>query len=147
MKNLKCLAIILLVTGSTLSFNSVSEIYTWTDKSGKVHFSDKPVNDEKVTTIKPKVNNNIANTVTQNSQWQQDYNKSKKAKAEQTQKDAKQALKNKGYCDQLKRQLATIDQGGRIYVMSPEGDRTFQSEADLKIEEKKIKKAYKKTCR
>ncbi|MFQ3209621.1 MAG: hypothetical protein ACI9HU_001115, partial [Colwellia sp.] len=35
-----------------------------------------------VTTIKPKSNTNIANTVRTNSQWQQDYNKTQQAKAE-----------------------------------------------------------------
>lgn len=147
MKNSKLLATILLVASSTLSCNLIAEIYTWTDKNGKVHFSDKPMSDEKVTTIKPKLSNNIANAVTKDSQWQQDYNKTKQAKAEQAQKDAKQARKNKGYCDQLKRQLATINQGGRIFVMSPEGERTFQSEAQLKAEKKKLTKAYKKICR
>jgi hypothetical protein len=31
--------------------------------------------------------------------------------------------------------------------MSPEGERTFQSEAQLHSEKKKLTKAYKKTCR
>lgn len=147
MKNFKLFSVILLVASSTLSFNLTAEIYTWTDENGKVHFSDKPVNDEKVTTIKPTVNNNIADTVTQDSQWQQDYNKTKQAKTEKTLKDAKLAKKNKSLCDHIKRQLAKIDHGGRIYVMSPEGERTFQNEEQLKAEKKKYTKAYKKTCR
>ena len=147
MRNLKIFSAILLVASSTLSFDLSAEIYTWTDKNGKVHYSDKPIHDEEVTTVKLKVNNNIADTVTQDSQWQQDYNKTKKAKAEQTQKDAKLAQKNKGYCNNIKRQLAKIDHGGRIYLMSPEGKRTFQNEEQLKAEKKKYTKAYKKTCR
>jgi len=147
MKKLQPLASILLLLTISLSGNLTAEIYTWTDKNGKVHFSDKPITSEKVTTIKPKENNNIANPVSNNSQWQQDYNKSKQVKAEQAEKKAKQARKNKGFCDQLKRQLATINQGGRIYVMSPEGERSFQSEAQLKAEKKKLTKAYKQTCR
>lgn len=147
MKKLQPLASILLLLTISLSGNLAAEIYTWTDKNGKVHFSDKPITSEKVTTIKPKENNNIANPVSSNSQWQQDYNKSKQVKAEQAEKEAKQARKNKGFCDQLKRQLATINQGGRIYVMSPEGERSFQSEAQLKAEKKQLTKAIKKTCR
>jgi len=147
MKTLPKLGNILLLLSLSLSSNLAAEIYTWTDKDGKVHFSDKPITNEKVTTIKPKVNENIANAVTKDSQWQQDYNKTKQAKAEQAAKEAKQARKNKGLCNQLKRQLATIDQGGRIYVMSPEGERSFQNEAQLKAEKKKLTKAYKRTCR
>jgi len=147
MKRLQQLSHLLLVLTCVLSTDLAAEIYTWTDKDGKVHFSDKPIESEKVTTIKPTENNNMANAVTKNSQWQQDYNKTKQAKAEQAQKDAKKARKNKGTCDQLKRQLATINQGGRIYVMSPEGERNFQSEEQLKAEKKKLTRAFKKTCR
>jgi len=147
MKQLSPLTRTLLLLTIGLSGNLAAEIYTWTDKDGKVHFSDKPITSEKVTTIKPKENNNIANAVSKDSQWQRDFNKSKQAKAEQAEEEAKQARKNKGYCNQLRRQLATIDQGGRIYVMSPEGERSFQSEAQLKAEKKKLTKAYKQTCR
>ena len=144
---LRLLGTTLLLAASTLSFNLSAEIYTWTDKNGKVHFSDKPITTENVTTITPKENNNIAEPVTTNSQWQQDYNKTKKVKAEQAQKEAALVRKNKGYCDNIKRQLAKIDYGGRIFILSPEGERNFQSEAQLKAEKKKYTKAYKKTCR
>jgi len=137
---------IVLLTVSALSFNLSAEIYTWTDKNGKVHFSDKPTVSEKVTTITPKENNNIADAVTKNSQWQQDYNQSKQDKAEQSQKLAKQARENKGFCEQLKRRIAIINQGGRIYVMSAEGEREFKSEEQLKAEHKKAIQAYKQTC-
>jgi hypothetical protein len=147
MKRLHQISRVLLLLTCALSINLAAEIYTWTDEDGKVHFSDKPIDSEKVTTIKPTENTNIANAVTKDSQWQQDYNKTKQVKAEQAQKDAKQARKNKGACNQLKRQLATINQGGRIYIMSPEGERSFQSEEQLKAEKKKLTRAYKKTCR
>ena len=139
-------AALLLAVGA-LSFNVIAEIYTWTDKSGKVHFSDKPTHHEKVTTIIPKENNNIADAVTNSSQWQQDYNQSKLDKAEKSQVDAKQALKYKNYCEQLKRRIAIINQGGRIYVMSPEGKREFKSVTQLKTEHKNLTQAYKQTCR
>ncbi|KGJ91870.1 DUF4124 domain-containing protein [Colwellia psychrerythraea] len=147
MKKLKLISTILLVASSTVSFNLSAEIYTWTDKDGKVHFSDKPINDEKVTTIKPKENNNISNSVSNNSQWQQDYNKSKQAKAEQQQKDAKQVQKNKNYCNQLKSELAVYEQGGRLYLMSPDGERIYQSEQQLTAQKKKFTKLIKKSCR
>ncbi|MCJ8296096.1 MAG: DUF4124 domain-containing protein [Colwellia sp.] len=143
----RLLGTILLLAASTLSFNLSAEIYTWTDKNGKVHFSDKPITDEKVTIITPKENTNIADTVTQDSQWQQDYKKTKQVKAEQTQKAANLARKNIGYCNRLKSELALISQGGRIYVMSPEGERNFQSEEQLEADKKKLSKAIKKTCR
>ncbi|WP_019030107.1 DUF4124 domain-containing protein [Colwellia piezophila] len=144
---LKQCGIILLLLASTYSFNLSAKIYTWTDKEGKVHFSDKPVADEKVTIITPKKNKNIANPVTTGSQWQQDYNKAKAAKAKKAQKESQLLQKNRGYCQQLKRELATINRGGRIYVLSLSGERTFKNEAQLKKDKKEITKAYKKTCR
>ena len=137
---------ILLLAASTLSFNLIAEIYTWTDKNGKVHFSDKPISNENVTIITHTENNNIANPVTINSQWQQDYNKTKQAKAERAQKEAKLAYKNKAYCNQMKSELALINQGGRFYMMSPEGEPSFQNEEQLKANKKKLTKAIKKTC-
>jgi hypothetical protein len=147
MKTLPQISSILLLISSTFSFHLTAEIYTWTDKEGKVHFSDKPIATEKVTTIQPNVNENIANAVTKDSQWQQDYKKTKEAKAQQAKKNSQQARENKIYCNQLKSEMATIDQGGRLYVMTPEGEREFQSEAQLKVEKKRLTKAYKKTCR
>jgi Tfp pilus assembly protein FimT len=136
----------LLLIVSALSFNLMAEIYTWTDKNGKTHFSDKPTIHEKTTTITPDENNNIADTVTKNSQWQQDYNQAKQDKAKQSESLAMQARENKGNCEQLKRRIAIINQGGRIYVMSPKGEREFKSEAQLKTEHKILTQAYKQTC-
>ncbi|OUR63744.1 hypothetical protein A9Q74_00140 [Colwellia sp. 39_35_sub15_T18] len=147
MKNLHLLGTVLLVASSIISSDLNAEIYTWTDKDGKVHFSDKPIVDENVTTIKPKENGNISNPVTQNSQWQQDYNKTKKVRAEQAQTKAKQIKKNKGYCNNLKRKLAIYQQGGRIYLMSATGERHYQSEEELAAQNKKLTKLIKENCR
>ncbi len=147
MKNLTRLGIILLVASSCLSFNLSAEIYTWTDKNGKVHFSDKPISDAKVTTIKPRENNNISKTVSSNSQWQQDYNKTKQAKAEEAQKKANKKQKNTGYCNQLKSELALYQQGGRLYLMSADGEQNYQSEEQLTAKKKKFAKLIKQNCR
>ncbi len=77
MKRLDLYKTVLTITVTLLSFNSVAEIYTWTDKNGKVHFSDKVKTDESFTKITPKENNNIANPFNNDTQWQRDYNKTK----------------------------------------------------------------------
>jgi hypothetical protein len=147
MNNLTLFGITLLLSSSCLSFNSTAEIYTWTDKNGKVHFSDKPISNEKVTTIKPRENNNISKAVSTNSQWQQDYNKTKQVKAKEDQKNAKQKQKNKGYCNQLKSELALYEQGGRLYLMSADGERNYQSEEQLTAQKKRFTKLIKQNCR
>jgi hypothetical protein len=147
MKNFTLLGTTLLVASSVLSFNAIAEIYTWTDANGKVHFSDQPIDDEKVTTITPQKDINIANTVNQNTQWQQDYDKSKQAKVEHDQKQAQLVQKKKGYCDELKRQLAIYQQGGRLYIMSVGGERSYQSDEQVKAKQNKFTTLIKKNCR
>lgn len=147
MKKLQQLSTILLLLSSTLSANLAAQIYTWTDKDGKVHFSDKPLVNEKVTTVKPRVNNNVAKTVTTDKQWQQNYIKNKQAKAEKAKESAEKKRKKQSVCNLLKSELATLEQGGRIYSMSPEGEHSFYSEAQLKAKNETLTKAYKKSCR
>jgi len=139
--------IVLLIVCSTLSGNLTAEIYTWIDKSGKVHFSDKPIDNEKVTTVNPRKSNNIVSTVAKDSQWQQNYKETKLAKAEQAKKSTEEKKAKQAVCNQLKSEIATIEQGGRIFVMSPDGERNFQSKAQLKAKHTKLTKAYKKNCR
>lgn len=147
MKKGQSIGIVLLIACSTLSGSLMAKIYTWTDKNGKTHFSDKPIINEEVTTVKPKTSNNIVSTVDKDNQWQQNYNEAKLAKAEQAKKDAKKKKVSQAVCNQLKSEIATIEHGGRIFVMSPEGERNFQSEAQLKAKHTKLTKAYKRNCR
>lgn len=130
----------------TKANNLNAEIYRWTDKDGKVHFSDRPIADESITTLKLPKNNNIAKTITQNNQWQQNYNKTKQAKAEQAQEKVKQRNKNKAFCDSLKNRLEFFKQGGRIYEMSPTGERSYQSDKQLKAKKKNLIKLINKSC-
>lgn len=147
MKKWQQIGLVLLIVSSTLSGNLTAKIYTWIDKNGKTHFSDKPINNEEVTTVNPRKNNNIVSTVAKDNQWQQNYNETKLAKAEQAKKSAKKKEVKQAVCNQLKSQVATLEQGGRLFVMSPDGERNYQSEAQLKAEMKKLTKAYKKSCR
>jgi len=147
MKKGQPIGIVLLIVCSTLSGNLAAKIYTWVDKNGKTHFSDQPINNEEVTTINPQKHNNIVSTVAKSNQWQQDYNEAKLAKAEQTKKSAQKKKVKQAVCNQLKSQMATIEQGGRLFVMSADGERKYQSEVQLKADMKRLTKAYKKTCR
>ena len=147
MKNLHLLGTVLLVACTIISSELSAKIYTWTDEKGKVHFSDKPIDNENVTTIKPKVNGNITKTVVQNNQWQEDYNKAKQVKAEKAQKIAKKKTENKAKCNSLKSELAIYQQGGRLYVMSPSGERNYQNEEQLSANKKKLAKQIKRNCR
>jgi len=146
MKNFQLLSTVLLMVSSILTFNVSAEIYTWTDENGKVHFSDKPINNEKVTTIKPIENPNISIPTSLNSEWQQDYDKTQQDKTQKKINNAQQKSQTKDYCDNLKSRLAIYQQGGRMYIMSPEGERNYQSEKELAEKKKKITKQIKQKC-
>lgn len=154
MKTLQHFSITLLFIISTTSASLAAsssklppKIYTWTDENNVIHYSDKPINSDQVILVKPKVNNNIADPVTQNSQWQQDYDKNKQVKADKAKKSSQTAQTNKVECNNIKRRLAIIEQGGRLYIMSPEGERNFQTEEQLNEQKKELIKAKKKACR
>ena len=146
MKNFQLLSTVLLMVSSILTFHVSAEIYTWTDENGKVHFSDKPINNEKVTTIKPIENPNISIPTSLNSEWQQDYDKTQQDKTQKKINNAQQKSQTKDYCDNLKSRLAIYQQGGRMYIMSPEGERNYQSEKELAEKKKKITKQIKQKC-
>ena len=131
-------------------FTSLSlhaKIYTWVDENGKTHYSDQPVHTENVSTITPKITSNVSTTVSKNEQWQQDYDQAKQAKADQAQKTAKLDAKKKRYCDALKSDLAAYSQGGRMYTMTPDGERHYPSDKEVNSKVKEYTKLIKKNCR
>ena len=146
MKKLHLLGSVLLMVSSTLSFTINAEIYTWKDEKGKVHFSDKPILNEETTTIEPKKNSNLSSAGNLNSQWHQDYNTTKKIKSDNAIKNANKKKKDKAYCNNLKSRFAIYDQGGRRYVMSPDGERTYKSEKELVTQKKALAKKIKQKC-
>ena len=146
MKNYYLLAGLLCLLNCVFTFSASSKIYTWVDEDGKVHFSDQPVEDQDVSTITPETNNNISKPVSNNSQWQQDYNKTKQTKIEQEQKQSEQTAKKNKLCAQAKSEFAIFNQGGRIYIMSPEGKRDFQSDKQMAAKKAQLSKLIKKHC-
>lgn len=150
MKVVNTIKTALIIAVVTFSSSSIAKIYTWTDENGKVHFSDQPIADVKVDVkaVTPTTNSNISNSAKKSTQWQQDYNEAKKAKALTAQEEAKKTEKKKMLCNEIKRELATVNQGGRFYVMQPNGERDYQSDKQITDKQNKLKKLIKKNnCR
>lgn len=126
-------------------------IYTWVDESGKTHFSDKPFpeNDAKTTvkTITPENYNNVAVENNKDSQWQKDYNLSKKNKAELKEKENLKKQENKEKCKKLKGQLNMHNQHGRSYRLDDNGERNYLTSEQIDKEKAQLAKAIKKSCR
>jgi len=157
MKNLTLLVSIIAMVSTMLSFNLNAEvyswkdkegkvIYTWTDQEGKVHYSDQPIAADKVTSIAPNKEINISKPTVPNSEWQQDYNKIKQDKTQNKIEKSQEQSKKIAYCDNLRSRLAIYQQGGRIYVMSPDGERDYTSDKELAEKKKKLTKQIKQKC-
>lgn len=147
MKTPQNIAVIFCIVSGLLTLNANAQIYTWTDKDGKVHYSDKPVEDEQVSTITPVVNNNISKSVSNHSQWQKEYYNKKQNDAKKSQEQQKSNAERERNCAQAKSRLAIYDQGGRIYIMSPEGERDYQSDAQMTAKKKQLTKLVNSNCR
>lgn len=129
----------------TTSINA--EVYQWTDKNGKVHFSDKPSN--KTDSNKTKLNqgNHLNFNQPKSSEWLQTYNQQRALKEK---KDAEQKTinkKRKAVCDYWQSRLNIYQQVGRIVTMSAKGERSYLSDKDISQQRSKLKKDIAKHCR
>lgn len=145
-KNLKLFGCALSVTCCIFAYNVNAEIYTWIDKDKTVNYSDKPTNEEKVIELQPLKKPNLSDPINQNSKWEQDLKKEQQAKKKQAMQKYQDENEKKNYCDNLKSKLAVYQQGGRLYSMSPSGERTYQSSEELTAEKKLLMRKIKDKC-
>lgn len=146
MRKKQTLITLIFTTTALLTFNVSAEVYTWTNKEGLVNFSDKIVENENISIVKLQENNNIAKSLSNHTQWQQDYRKAKEEKAQQAQKNALNQQKKNNYCKHLKSKETIYAQGNRVYIMSPEGERQYQSEEQRASQEKTLARLIKSHC-
>ena len=144
------LTLIFTITTS-LSFDATANIYTWTDKNGKTHYSDRPFTENgaqaQVKIIKPNEHNSVAVVSRQDSQWQKDYllSQEKKVEAQALTKQTRQ--KNQAMCKHLTNQMAVHDKQGRLYKIDENGERDYQTSEQIDNDKKRLKKELKKYCR
>ncbi|MBU2869410.1 DUF4124 domain-containing protein [Colwellia sp. E2M01] len=136
----------LVLTSYLLSFSLHAEVYTWTDTDGVVHYSDKPHFEGDIEQFQPAGDPNLSEPVNPNSQWQQDFQQAQQAKKKQAIKKYETETEKQRYCDSLKSNLAIYQQGGRLYTMSPDGERTYTSDQELADKTKHLIKQIKTKC-
>ncbi len=127
-------------------------IYTWTDSNGNVHFGDKPVDQNTAVEIKIKTNNNTGVTNSSGNKKEREYllkkiDENKQADAEKRKKQLALNKKNKKLCDNFKRRYQGHIQSNRSYTMSPDGERTYQSDEQRAQRRKDLSKGVSKYCR
>jgi len=133
-----------------------AEVYKWTDKEGKVHYSDKPI-EGKTKALKMKRRpsekeiyqaNKRAKSILNHQQKLQeiarDDAQDKKIIADGEEKAEKKRL---AYCQNAQRQIFRLGRGRRTYTTNDDGSRYFMSDEDKNkmIDEYKSEMA-KKRC-
>ncbi len=127
-------------------------IYKWTDSNGNVHFGDKPAEEASATELNIKVNNKTGVTHSSGNKKEREYllkkiEENKQADAKRKSKKIAENKKRRKKCDAYKRRYQNLIQSNRSYTMSPDGERTYKSEAERETRKKKLNKSIAKYCR
>lgn len=109
-----------------------ADVYKWTDKSGKVHYSDKPPSDAAKTVPGTSATTDTSQAIKALADKEQDYKKRQEnaAKAkEKADKEAEQARIKQQNCDNARKQMSQLQSGQRLYTTSPYGSRSYMDAA------------------
>ena len=139
----------------SILFSSIgnAEIYKWTDETGKVHFSDKPVG-EKSETLDIKVQTSApvsAKSRDERKQRADQYlrgRQEERAEADKKQKEKKKLIAlRKKKCGEAKHEYRETIEAGAVYFKNKDGTRDFLGPERRKKEELRAKAEVKKWCK
>lgn len=144
------LFISLLCLAALTSTSIAGQIHKWTDENGKVHFGDRPPDDQQTEVIKkrteslkPKSVDNSTNRIRAKLDAIEKEKEDKRLEKEQADNQQK---KNLEYCAKLKKQMTLFEGGGRIYLEEKTGERRYFSSKEIDENRMKFKKLYQEKC-
>jgi len=150
---MKNIAYILFSTLLLFSLTAHAEIYRWTDKNGKVHFSDKPIS-EKAETVDIKVKPvSPVPEQTRDERKQKAENFMRAREEERVEADKKIIEKKKlkaerkVNCKKAKKEYKRISEAGAVYFKNKDGSRDYLEPKRRKKEEALAKAAIEKWCK
>lgn len=131
---------ILLILAAVLSATIIqANVYKWIDKEGKVHYSDKPI-DDKTQAVKmqrkpsekeiyqaSKRAKSISNHQQKLQEIAQDDAHDKKNIADKEEREEKKRI---AFCQDAQRQIFRLGRGRRTYTVNDDGSRYFMSDED-----------------
>lgn len=139
----------------SIFFSSISnaEIYRWTDKNGKVHFSDKPIG-EKSETLDIKVQKSAPVSAKSRDERKQQAEGFLRARQEEREEQNKKIaekkqlkVKKKANCKKFKKEYKKITEAGAVYYKNKDGTRDWLEPKRRNKEEARLKAAIKKWCK
>jgi hypothetical protein len=148
---LKSISVILMLV---LNFQAKvsAEVYKWTDKNGKVHYSDKPFSaEDKALKLEQKPNTKqrvdaqkkAKQLLKQNQRLRSNLAEDKNDKI----KAHNEQIKVNRLCDALRKELKTLNMQLRVYHVNDKGEREFLSEQQRQQQKAEIEKVLQQKCK
>jgi hypothetical protein len=136
-----------------LSFSAAisAEIYKWVDENGKVHYSDKPFNEnaEKVTIEKPptekqriEAQNNAKRLIQRDKRLQENKIEDQQLLKQQT----KEINEKSKICADAKKELEILMTPVRVYQVDENGNESILDDAQRQINIKHYKEEIENNC-
>lgn len=120
---------VLICAGLCMS-HAHAEVYRWTDKSGRVHYSDQPPSETAKSVPGAKTTVDPSQAIKALNEKEQDYKKRQEdaAKAkEKADKEAEEARVKRQNCDKARENFSKLQSGRRLYTSTPYG-RTYMDD-------------------
>jgi hypothetical protein len=124
-----------------------AEIYRWTDANGQVHFGQRPAGQgaEQIQ-VKPQVVERDQLTREREARTNQFYDARRQEQASNTAKAREAQQKRAQECQDLRRRLATVAEGGRYFRQEADGTRTYYSDEQMDSTRSQLHKAIAERC-
>ena len=138
--------VMLLITSS-----ADAGFYKWTDENGRVHYSDKPVDESKSTEIIVDTESksgitNSSSDVKERNRMSRELENDRKERTENREKRHAAQKKQQKRCSWAKDDLRRYQSAGSIYKLNKKGERVYYSKKDRSEREKRLKKKIAKEC-
>lgn len=138
-----------------MTFTATAEVYKWTDENGKIHYSDKPI-DEKTKKIKMKrqpshtevsqAKERASALIKHKNKVQEITDDERHDKKIADRKDAKDKRKLSSQCRQAKREIILLGKGRVTYTTDEDGERHYLSDEEKNQSINQLKKDVKEHC-
>jgi len=117
----------------------VAEIYKWVDKNGDVHYGQIPPNENaqpieavpsnQSQAIDPKYQGSAGRLNRQAEELEKDQKKAEEQKKKVAEEEKRKAIKKEN-CQRAQTSYNTINEGGRMYQVDPDGERHYWSDSE-----------------
>ena len=109
-----------------------AQIYRWTDEHGQVHFSEKPqAPSAEQVEVRPQVVERDAATRAREERLEKLHSARRAEQQQAAEKSAKLRAEQEQQCSHLRKRLAQLEEGGRLYRRGVDGSTEYVSDAEV----------------